>query len=174
MKNIVRNITLTLLGVSAVVCATFIAGARVNTTRSFPIGLYWTVPNAPIEKGALVIFCPPRTGLFDEAKRRGYIDIGFCDGGYGNLIKKVVATANDQSRFTSSGVFVNDIAIPNSKPISKDPYQRLLPALIGTITLSADEVLLMSDYSATSFDARYFGPIKRTYIKNVIRPIITW
>jgi type IV secretory pathway protease TraF len=32
----------------------------------------------------------------------------------------------------------------------------------------------MSDVSGTSFDGRYFGPINRSQIKTVIRPVITW
>ena len=44
-------------------------GARINTTRSIPIGLYWT-SGAPVEKGAYVLFCPPphfNEGVFEVA-----------------------------------------------------------------------------------------------------------
>jgi len=40
--------------------------------------------------------------------------------------------------------------------------------------LGPDEVLLMSDYSPISFDARYFGPLRATTIESVIMPILTW
>ena len=41
-------------------------------------------------------------------------------------------------------------------------------------TLGNAEVLLMSDVSATSFDGRYFGPVNRSQIQTVIRPVFTW
>jgi type IV secretory pathway protease TraF len=44
----------------------------------------------------------------------------------------------------------------------------------NAFTLGASEVLLMSDVSATSFDARYFGPLSCSQIKSVIRPVLTW
>jgi type IV secretory pathway protease TraF len=36
------------------------------------------------------------------------------------------------------------------------------------------EALLMSDYSPSSFDGRYFGPIPRAQIQGVVRPVLTW
>jgi len=50
----------------------YTAGARVNTTKSIPIGIYWMTGD-PVEKGAYVVFCPPQVGVFDDAKERGYI-----------------------------------------------------------------------------------------------------
>ncbi|MGL4447802.1 MAG: hypothetical protein ACRCUZ_08805 [Shewanella sp.] len=40
--------------------------------------------------------------------------------------------------------------------------------------MAANEVLLMSDVSRTSFDGRYFGPVSRVQIRHVIRPLLTW
>ncbi len=45
-------------------------GVRVNASNSIPVGLYW-LTERPVEKGAYVIFCPPPSDVFDEAKRRG-------------------------------------------------------------------------------------------------------
>src|SRR5450830_978227 len=72
----------------------YAAGARINTTRSIPLGLYWTSSN-PVEKGAYVLFCPPQVGVFDEARRRGYIGAGFCPGNYSYMMKRVLAAKND-------------------------------------------------------------------------------
>jgi conjugative transfer signal peptidase TraF len=55
------------------------ASLRANVTRSIPIGLY-QVTDAQVEKGEYVIFCPPESTLFDEARSRGYIGAGFCPG----------------------------------------------------------------------------------------------
>jgi type IV secretory pathway protease TraF len=39
----------------------YAAGARVNTTKSIPVGLYWT-SSAPVEKGAYVLLVPAASG----------------------------------------------------------------------------------------------------------------
>ena len=41
-------------------------------------------------------------------------------------------------------------------------------------TLSDGQLLLMSDHSPLSFDARYFGPVSESQIRGVIRPVLTW
>ncbi len=81
MRKSVKGLLLALGFIAAVVIGSALAGARVNSTKSLPLGLYWTV-DAPHRKGALVMFCPPKSPVFDEAKARGYIDAGFCAGGY--------------------------------------------------------------------------------------------
>lgn len=55
-------------------------GARVNTTGSYPKGLYW-LTGETAHKGALVIACPPQVEAVAEGFLRGYIGAGFCPGG---------------------------------------------------------------------------------------------
>ena len=65
--------------------------------------------------------------------------------------------------------------LPLSAPIKADKAGRPLPRYqSNSYTLGNSEVLLMSDVSATSFDGRYFGPINRSQVQTVIRPVITW
>jgi conjugative transfer signal peptidase TraF len=152
----------------------YLAGARINTTKSIPVGLYWTT-SAPVEKGAYVIFCPPQVGVFATAKDRGYIGSGFCPGGYGYFMKRVLAAKNDTVSITDKGVLVNGVLLPQSVPLKADLAGRALPHFQADhYTLGTSEVLLMSDVSRTSFDGRYFGPINRSQIKTVIRPVFTW
>ena len=152
-------------------------GARINTTRSIPVGLYWT-SSAPVEKGAYVLFCPPphfNEGVFELALDRGYIGAGFCPGGYGYMMKRVLAASNDVVNIADDGVRVNGKLLPFSAPAKADKGGRLLPRCqVGSIVLDTSEVLLMSDVSATSFDGRYFGPLHRAQIRTVISPVITW
>ncbi len=150
------------------------AGLRVNTTRSIPLGLY-VLSNEPIEKGAYVLFCPPERPEFDLAKERGYIGAGFCPGGYGNMMKKVLAAHNDVVSVTDGGVMINGMLIPASQPIEADLIGRPLPRFRVTAhVLDPTELLLMSDTNSRSFDARYFGPIDRDHIQGLIYPIFTW
>lgn len=150
------------------------AGARINTSKSIPVGLYWTT-RAPMDKGAYVLVCPPPSGVFNEARERGYIGAGFCSGGYSYLMKQVAATARDTVTVTSEGVRVNGERWPQSMPLLADKAGRLLPRFQADgYVLGQAEVLLMSDGSPTSFDGRYFGPVSRVQLETAIMPILTW
>lgn len=150
------------------------AGARINTTKSIAIGLYWTM-DKPAHKGAYVLFCPPESPEFLDAWKRGYIGAGTCPGGYGFLMKRVLAAKNDVVSIDATGVTVNGELLPLSTPIKADSAGRALPRYFADrYTLGNSEVLLMSDVSRTSFDGRYFGPIDLSQIKTVISPVITW
>jgi conjugative transfer signal peptidase TraF len=165
----VGGLALLLLGV-----ACQMAGARINTSKSIPVGLYWTT-SAPMDRGAYVLVCPPPSGVFDEARGRGYIGAGFCPGGYGYLMKQVAATARDIVSVTSDGVSVNGERWPQSMPRLVDKAGRLLPRFQADgYVLGHAEVLLMSDGSPTSFDGRYFGPVSRAQLETAIKPILTW
>ena len=165
----VAGVSLLLLGAMA-----YASGARINSTRSIPVGVYW-LSSDPVAKGAYVIFCPPQVGVFDEAKARGYIGAGFCPGEYGYLMKRVLAAKDDAVSITAEGVRVNGELLPLSTPIEADSAGRPLPRFqVERFTLGGSELLLMSDVSGISFDGRYFGPIDRSQIKGVIRPVFTW
>jgi conjugative transfer signal peptidase TraF len=152
----------------------FAAGGRFNSTRSIPLGLYW-LTDVPVTKEAYVVFCPPVSPLFDEAKVRGYISAWFCPGDYGFMMKRVLAIADDRVEMTGEGMRINGKPVRSSKPLETDKAGRLMPRYpLGTYVLGKSELLLMSDRSDTSFDGRYFGPIKFSLIKGVIRPVLTW
>lgn len=150
------------------------AGARVNSTRSIPPGLYWT-SSEQVKKGAYVLFCPPRRSVFDEARNRGYIGPGPCPGGYGYMMKKILATEHDVVSVTNEGVRINGTFLPHSMPRKTDGMGRPLPHYrIRNHVLDDTELMLMSDVSGKSFDGRYFGPVDRSQIRAVIRPVLTW
>jgi conjugative transfer signal peptidase TraF len=159
------------LALGALACA---SGARINNTKSIPVGLYWLTSD-PVEKGAYVMFCPPPIGVFEDARARGYLGAGLCPGGYGYLMKRVLAAKDDVVTVSDEGVRVNGELLPHSAPIRADRNGRPLPRFpTERFTLAGSELLLMSDVSGTSFDGRYFGPIHRSQIKGVIRAVLTW
>lgn len=166
-----------LCGAAAVLvlsAAAGLAGARVNTTKSIPVGLYWTSRD-PVERGRYVQVCPPQLAVFVEAKMRGYIGSGFCPGNFGYLMKRVLAAKGDLVSVADEGVRVNGRLLPYSAPRRVDSAGRSLPRYrFDRYTLGAAEVLLMSDVSGTSFDGRYFGPVDRSHIRSVVRPVLTW
>ena len=149
-------------------------GVRINTTPSYPVGVY-LMTNDAIEKGALVIFCPPDNTAFRMARERGYIGAGFCPGGYGYMIKKIMAAQNDHVEISAAGVSVNGSELPNSKPMDTDSEGKSLPHITADIGhLDGHTVLLMSDYNPKSFDARYFGLVSKANIISTIRPLWVW
>ena len=151
-----------------------ISGARFNTSRSIPLGLYW-ITKHPIQKGEYVLFCPPQKTIFQKALKRGYIHSGFCPGGFGYMMKRVLATWGDIVSITPWGVWVNNQFIEHSVPYSTDKQGLPLPKLtFRQYPLKNSELLLMTDQSELSLDARYFGLIKRSQVKAVIKPVLTW
>lgn len=150
------------------------AGARINTTSSFPRGIYWVVDKSPV-KGDLVLFCPPRREVFHLALERGYLHSGTCPGGYMRMLKRLVAVAGDDVWITLAGVSVNGQLQQRSQPLLLDPGGRAMPQPpLLYFRLARDEVLLMSDYSRSSFDGRYFGAIPREQLGEVVRPWLVW
>jgi len=178
MKTFIRNSTIafavTALALIVQGLFLYLIGARINTTMSIPVGLYWRV-NDPITKGAYVLFCPPQVGVFEEAKRRGYIGAGFCAGGYGYMMKKVVAATEDYVDVALDGVRVNGQMLAMSAPLTVDGSQRPMARFqSNSYVLSEYQLLLMGDCNPLSFDGRYFGPIQRGQVREVITPVLTW
>lgn len=162
------------IGALAVVLACSAAGMRVNTSRSIPLGLYWTSSGPPV-RGVYVFFCPPETNVMAEAKGRGYLAGGPCPGDYGYMMKKVAAASGDAIAISALGVSMNGSLLPFSAVLPSDGTGRpLKPFHRPRFVLQRTELLLMSDVSATSFDGRYFGPVKRAQIRSVIVPVFTW
>jgi len=176
MKKILRMAALAAPIAGSVVLAAgvlcYLAGARVNTSKSIPVGLYWT-SDRPVERGAYVVLCPPQVGVVAEALRRDYLPAGFCPGGYGFMMKKVAALKEDVVDISDAGVAVNGALLPLSAPVLQDAAGRPMPRYQAThFVIGNSEVLLMSDVSSTSFDGRYIGPVNRAQIEAVIVPVL--
>jgi conjugative transfer signal peptidase TraF len=171
MKRLTAWIAVFLLGIIGMVLFLVVMGLRVNLTDSIPVGLYRMTGIKNI-KHAYVIFCPDNKPVFQQARDRGYIDHGLCPGGYGYLMKKVVATQGDQISVIASGVFVNQTLIPFSIPKASDGANRALPQWhVLNYQLKDDELITMTSQSAWSFDSRYYGPVRLGQIKGVITPV---
>jgi conjugative transfer signal peptidase TraF len=144
------------------------AGLGFNDTKSFPAGIYWASAKHP-EKGDLVTFRPPSLPVFDLARQRGYIDRGEC------RLKRIVAAVDDTVTIEAGGVTGNGRRLGNSLPRPAELAGRPMPVCrLQGYRVQADEILVMSDYSRISFDGRYFGPIPRSCLQSVLRPVWTW
>lgn len=150
------------------------AGFRINTTPSIPVGIYVTASGS-FERGAYVMFCPPPGEAFSQVRHRGYVGPGFCPGGYGYLMKRVLAAKGDRVSIRAEGVRVNGRLLPLSQPLRIDAAGRPLAYFpVDEQWLEDDQVLVMSDVNPKSYDGRYFGPIRFSQIKTVVVPVITW
>jgi conjugative transfer signal peptidase TraF len=152
----------------------YAAGLRINMTESLPLGFYWRTFE-PIERGSYVIFCPPTdNSAFHLARERHYIEYGNCSGRFGSLLKRVAGVPGDHIDVDADGVRVNGTLLPNSAPRTADRGGHPLPVIQLHAILPGDNLLLMSDYTPWSFDARYFGPIARSAIRAHVKPLWTW
>jgi conjugative transfer signal peptidase TraF len=149
-------------------------GARVNMTASLPLGLYW-VTNQPITRGVYIRFCPPAEGAFALAKDRGYLGAGHCPDGYAPMIKRVSGVAGDGVMVNEDGIQIDGKLLPLSARKHADPHGRPLPKPDQAhYVLRPSQLWVMSDTNDHSFDSRYFGPIDRSWVVDVIRPSLTW
>jgi len=156
----------------------YLAGARINRTNSLPKGLYWVVDKTP-ERGDIVTFWPRDTAVMREARSRGYILPGVYNktdgGGYGLLMKRLLALPGDVVSVTDDGVIVNGRLIANTRPIDSDNVGDPLPKLrFVDYRLKEDEALFLSDHLPRSFDGRYFGVQQMRQIVEVVAPVWTW
>lgn len=172
-----RPLSIAALAAIAAFCALPLllhAGLRINTTSSFPPGLYWVVDKVPA-RGDLVLFCPPQREVFRLAHERGYLAAGTCPGGYMRLLKRLVGEAGDEVAIQPAGLSVNGLLQARSQRLDVDPRGRAMPRPDSDhFQLAAGQVLMLSDYSRLSFDGRYFGPIPRSQLCEVVRPVLVW
>lgn len=175
MRMIGRAAFALLLVTGALLIVGAIAGARFNTTKSLPLGLYWVV-DRPIERQAYVRFCPPSEGAFALAMERGYLSEGKGGCPHGSaMIKRVAGVVGDNVEAGDAAVFLNGKPLPKSRFREADGLGRPMPRPEnGKWQLGASELWVMSDTNDRSFDSRYFGPIDRAWVKEVITPVLTW
>ncbi|WP_036993417.1 conjugative transfer signal peptidase TraF [Metapseudomonas furukawaii] len=162
-----------LIAVAALPVA-FMAGLRVNTTHSLPVGFYRVVQE-PVAPGAVVLACPPVSAATSAAQQRGYLGASWdCPGNYQRVIKRVAGLQGATVENGALGLRVNGQLLPNSKAVAADSRGRaLLPFFEAPVTLAPGQVLIVGD-TANSFDSRYFGPIEHSQIRAVLRPVWTW
>jgi conjugative transfer signal peptidase TraF len=167
------------LGISlfaALILCAHSAGLRVNESPSLPIGI-WRVSSVErdLRKDDIVGFCPPDTPAFREARERGYVGKGLCEGGYEPLLKPIAAIAGDRLSQTEEGIKINGRVIANSKNLARDGSGRTLPSP-GTndLIVTEGEIWVVSSYNSLSFDSRYFGPVPISSIEGLARPLFVF
>jgi conjugative transfer signal peptidase TraF len=147
-----------------------LAGIRINSSPSLPIGLYSTSSD---RTASLIEFCPAEP-FASLAISRGYRDRGVCRDGATPLLKPIVARAGDVVAVSEWGIEVNGRLLPNTVPLQADTHGRpLTPWPFGRYSVGPDAVWVASSYNPRSFDSRYIGPVPTSEIRDYIRPLLT-
>ncbi len=172
-----RSCTLVTLFVAADVlivlfAAGWIGGLRINTTPSEPLGLWLIVPlTRSVLPGETVFVCPPDNAAMRQARQRGYLRPGLCPGGFGPLIKTVIAVAGQRVDVTDH-IAVDRVPIPGSRIMEKDGQGRSLRHDQSGM-VRAGEVYLHSDFIG-SWDSRYFGPVPQSGVLGLAQEVLTY
>lgn len=152
--------------------AGWIGGLRVNTTPSEPLGLWRIVLlTRAARSGETVFVCPPDNVTMREARQRGYLRPGLCPGGFGPLIKTVIAVAGQHVDVTDR-VAIDGVPIPSSRIMEKDAQGRSLRHDQSGM-VRAGEVYLHSDFIG-SWDSRYFGPVPVSGMLGLAQEVLTY
>jgi conjugative transfer signal peptidase TraF len=170
----IRAIVSSVVLIGGVASAFALGGYRINTTPSFPLGLWQIEPlrrDAAI--GDTVFICPPTEGkAFQLARERGYFPNGLCDGSVAPLIKTVVALPGQAVTVRDLKVYIDGTELGASSIQTKDGHGRPMTTYAGGI-VPPGFVFLHSDFVA-SYDSRYFGPVPAKGILGLANPVLTF
>jgi type IV secretory pathway protease TraF len=138
------------------------AMALVNESPSLPKGVYVREPGGTLDRDAIVAIPQP-------AEIRPYLS-GLGMPADVLLIKRVAAVGGDIVCRHASEVTTPDRA---GRALAKDRRGVALPTWTGCRRLAVDELFLLGD-TASSFDSRYFGPVRRDHVVGVYLEGVTW
>lgn len=128
-----------------------------------------------VKRGELVLACL-ETRMARFGYERGYITAGKCPGGIAPVGKYVAAVSGDKIDYNCQGVLVNDRLISNTASVRRDGAGRPMPLYAepgSYFTLEEDEVMLLNE-QVSSYDSRYFGPVRSYFIIARLSPLLTF
>jgi len=133
------------------------------STPSLPAGLYLKVGDV-IERGSIVAFPVPDAAKSYQRTIGRTVDPGFL------FLKPVAAMPDDQvCNGAALGLWIN--GRHRGATANRDQEGRPLPVWQDCRRIAADELFTFTDHVATSFDGRYYGPIRRARVVGVYRMI---
>lgn len=135
-----------------------------NITASVPTGLYYIRGKASLHVGERVAIEPPPK-LRRLLATRGYLPTGVP------LIKRIAAMSGQRVCRFRHGVTIDGNFAGVAR--SRDRLGRPLPAWFGCRKLRTGELFVMNPAASSSFDGRYFGPIRLDNVIGRATPVWT-
>ena len=163
------SLGIALIGLASLGVGAALAGVRINTSFSLPLGLYVRTSDPHAQ---LIEFCPIEP-FAHESSVRGYRTRGTaCPDGAVPLLKPVVAGPGDRVVLSADGIIVNGRLLPQTAPLARDARGRRLRSWpFGTYVVDSETFWVASTYNRGSYDSRYMGPIKAGQIRARLRPL---
>jgi len=162
-----------LIGCILLLAASYAGGIRLNLTKSLPRGIYYSKKisgDLYQHRGKYVSVCVnPRNPVIQKAKEWHVIHAGYCPGHLMPFLKKLVGLPGDTISIDHDGVSINGQRLKNSR--LKSNFFELFIHPGYRRTLQPDEYWVMSNYSPNSLDSRYFGPVNRSAILTISKPL---
>jgi conjugative transfer signal peptidase TraF len=136
-----------------------------------PIGFYRRVRAVVVKRGDLVAVCLPKP-IAVVALQRGYLRTGHCPGEVVPVLKQVIAIPGDRVILTNHAIKINSVNYTaafmptdhNKKPIKK--------WIVNGCYLSSGYWIYGANDTANSWDSRYYGPVNRSAILGVYKPLL--
>lgn len=150
-----RVVVLTTILISVAIGTFYQLGYRINTSNSFPTGVWKIVEKKEYKLGDIVAFCPVSSPTIQLARKYSYLSWSVvCDSNVSPMIKAIAGFSGDKAIVRENYISINDIT---TEFIEIDPLGRKL-----TLTKS---LLVPPLYfwafskGVYGFDSRYFGPV---------------
>ncbi len=134
----------------------------LNDTPSEPPGLYLRTSSAPAI-GAMIAFRPP-------ADAWPYVGQALPARARTSILKTIRAGQGDQVCAERQVLAINGRALARIARV--DRHGRTLPGWSGCRRLGEGEFFVLSTRIPNSFDSRYYGPVRRTDVLAVYRPLV--
>lgn len=132
-----------------------------NASPSAPVGLYRMISGAP-QKGDFVLVRTPKL-VSQLASSRHYIPANVP------LVKRIAAITGDHVCAFQRTILINGHAV--ARQLERDSSGRKLPLWQGCRLLHEGDYFLLMAEAPTSFDSRYFGPVRRENLIGRLVPI---
>ena len=146
---------------------------RINWTTSAPLGVYSMHHASDLTRNDLVAVCL-QDAIEALGRARGYLSAGTCPSGTTPILKQVVAVAGDEVELQRDVLAVNGEIVDRSQRHSMDSLGRpLKPLPFGPHIVRDGEVWVLGIHRERSWDSRYFGPVPRSSIVGIARPLLT-
>jgi type IV secretory pathway protease TraF len=136
--------------------------ALVNASPSLPEGLYLRSLDQSLRPGAVIALEPP------PPARRYLAGLGMP--ARVPLLKRIAATSGDEVCRTGRKLQWPGHAV---WALTRDRRGAQLPTWSGCRRLARDQLLVLGE-TPTSFDSRYFGPVRRTRLRGVYVEAFKW